>query len=283
MKIIYSELNEAKELNENRTTQKNGTLLQQELILRLHENYKREKVDFQLTIEAILWCLEFNMSFEAFFIFCDSVPCTFYKEMLSKNQSVKIHRASIIEGSMKYLNNLCSSMFKFLKQLSHHYQLRENFDMDALEELFPEIPLKQKSIFLGTLNKPAEVLSSILSVTREEELLVNISKQSFRNYKFKLIDTISENVIKNSDKTPDWILSDENIKTIVSNLTDFRVSERKLRDFRSLFKTYISDDNPLQIAKHSYHTRNKVGPRADLMHADGFGKYNSICDVSTLK
>jgi len=41
--------------------------------------------------------------------------------------------------------------------------------MDALEEWFPEVPLKQKSIFLETLNKP-EVLSSIAE---------QIAKQSY--------------------------------------------------------------------------------------------------------
>lgn len=134
--------------------------LQQELILILHDNYKRAKEDYQLTIETILWCLEYNMSFETFSIYCESAPCTFYNELLSIDQSVKVHRASIIKESKKYLNNLCSSVFKFLERLSHHYQLHKNFDLDALEELFTEVPLKQKSIFLETLNKP-EVLSSI--------------------------------------------------------------------------------------------------------------------------
>ena len=134
--------------------------LQQKLILILHENDKRAKEDYELTIETILWCLENNVSFETFSIYCESASCTFYNELLSIDQSVKEHRATIIKESKNYLNNLCSSVFKFLKQLSHHYQLRENFDMDALEEWFPEVPLKQKSIFLETLNKP-EVLSSI--------------------------------------------------------------------------------------------------------------------------
>ncbi len=100
-------------------------------------------------------------------------------------------------------------------------------DMDALEDLFPEVPIiGHKTIFLETLNKP-EVLKSIFSVTREEELLLNISNKSFKNFKFQLIENISDNVIKNSDKTPDWILSNENIKTIVSNLSDFGVAEKK--------------------------------------------------------
>ena len=90
-------------------------------------------------------------------------------------------RKSNIDGSKKYLNHLCSSMFKFLKQLSYHYQVCENFDMDPLEDVFPEDPMSQKTIFLETLNKP-EVLKSIFSVTREEELLFNISTKSFKSY-----------------------------------------------------------------------------------------------------
>ena len=110
-------------------------------------------------------------------------------------------RKSNIDGSKKYLNHLCSSMFKFLKkQLSYHYQVRENFDMNALKDLFPEVPMSQKTIFLETLNKP-EVLESIFSVTRKEELLVNISTKSFKRYKNQLIENISDNVIKNNDKT----------------------------------------------------------------------------------
>ena len=97
---------------------------------------------------------------------------------------------------------------------------------------------------METLNKP-EVLKSIFSVTREEELLLNISNKSFRNYKYQLIENISDNVIKNSDKTPDWILSNENIKTIVSKLSDFGVAERKLSAVRSVLRDYISDKNPL--------------------------------------
>ena len=165
-------------------------------------------------------------------------------------------RKSIIDGSKKYVSNLCSSMFKFLKQLSYHYQGQENFNMDALEDLFPEVPISHKTIFLETLNKP-EVLKSIFSVTREEELLLNIFNKSFKNYKFQLIDNISDNVIKNSDKTPDWILSDKNIKTIVSNLSDFGVAERKLSAVRSLLRNYISDENPLRFANHRYPTRSK--------------------------
>ena len=37
-----------------KTSKENGTILQQEVILRLHENYKRAKAAFQLTIENIL-------------------------------------------------------------------------------------------------------------------------------------------------------------------------------------------------------------------------------------
>ena len=241
-----------------KTSQENGTILQQEVILRLHENYKRAKADFQLTIETILRYLEYNMSFRTFFIFCESAPYTFYEELYEKDNTVKTKRKSIIDGSKKYLSNLCSSMFKFLKQLSYHYQGQENFDMDALEDLFPEVPISHKTIFLETLNKP-EVLKSIFSVTREEELLLNISNKSFRNYKYQLIENISDNVIKNSDKTPDWILSNENIKTIVSNLSDFGVAERKISAVRSLLRDYISDENHLPYANHRYQTRSKDG------------------------
>ena len=77
---------------------------------------------------------------------------------------------SIIDGSKEYLSHLCSSLFKFFKQLNYHYQGRENFDMEALEDLFSEVPImNQKMIFLETLNKP-EVLESIFSATREGEL-----------------------------------------------------------------------------------------------------------------
>ena len=94
------------------------------------------------------------MSFKSFFIFCESAPYTFYDELYKEDNSVQSKRKSIIEGSKKYLSNLCSSMFKFLKQLSYHYQGRENFNMDAFEDLFPEIPISHKTIFLETLNKP---------------------------------------------------------------------------------------------------------------------------------
>ena len=180
-----------------KTPQANGSILQQEVIFRLHENYKRAKADFQLTIETILRYLEYNMSFKTFFIFCESAPYTFYNELYEKDNSVKTMRKSIIDGSKKYLSNLCSSMFKFLKQLSYHYQERENFNLGVLEDVFPEVPTSQKTIFLETLNKP-EYLKSIFSVTREEELLLNISNKSFKNYKFQLIDNISDNVIKNT-------------------------------------------------------------------------------------
>jgi hypothetical protein len=216
------------------------------------------KADFQLTIETILRYLEYNMSFKTFLIFCDSAPYTFYDELYEKDNFVETMRKSIIDGSKKYLSHLCSSLFKFLKQLSYHYQGLQNFDMEALEDLFPENPISQKTIFLETLNKP-EVLESIFSATREEELLLNISTKSFRKYKFQQIENLSDNVINNSDKTPDWILSDENIKTIVSNLSDFGVAERKLSAVRSLLKDYISDENPLRFANHRYPTRSKDG------------------------
>ena len=241
-----------------KTSKENGNILEREVILRLHENYKRAKEDFQLTIETILRYLEYNMSFKTFFIFCESAPYTFYNELYEKDNTVQPKRKSIIDGSKKYLSNLCSSMFKFLKQLSYHYQGQENFDMDALEDLFPEIPISNKTLFLETLNKP-EVLKSIFSVTREEELLLNISNKSFRNYKYQLIESISDNVIKNSDKTPEWILSNENIKTIVSNLSDFGVAERKISAVRGLLKDYISDENHLPYANHRYQTRSKDG------------------------
>jgi hypothetical protein len=61
--------------------------------------------------------------------------------------------------------------------------------MDALEDL-PELFISNKTLFLETLNKP-EVLKSIFSVTREEELLLNISNKSFRNCKYQLIENIS--------------------------------------------------------------------------------------------
>jgi len=239
-----------------KSSAENSILLEQEVIHRLHENYKRAKEDFQLTIETILRYLQYNMSFKSFFIVCESAPYTHYDALYKIDKSVKENRESIISGSKRYLNNLCHSMFKFLKQLSSHYQLRANFDMDALEDLFPEVPISDKSIFLETLNKP-EVLNSIFSISREEELLLNISKLSFKNYKHQLIDKISDNVIENSDKSPDWILSNDNIRTILSNLTDFNVSDRKITDVRRLVKNYISVENPLQNAKHSYHTRSK--------------------------
>ena len=198
------------------------------------------------------------MSFKTFFIFCESAPYTFYNELYEKDNTVQPKRKSIIDGSKKYLSNLCSSMFKFLKQLSYHYQGQENFNLDALEDLFPEIPISNKTLFLETLNKP-EVLKSIFSVTREEELLLNISNKSFRNYKYQLIENISDNVIKNIDKTPEWILSNENIKTIVSNLSDFGVAERKISAVRSLLRDYISDENHLPYANHRYQTRSKDG------------------------
>ena len=68
-----------------KTSEENGTLLQQEVILRLHENYKRAKTDFQLTIETILRYLEYNMSFKTFFIFCDSAPYTFFNDLYEKD------------------------------------------------------------------------------------------------------------------------------------------------------------------------------------------------------
>ena len=241
-----------------KTSKENGNILEREVILRLHENYKRAKEDFQLTIETILRYLEYNMSFKTFFIFCESAPYTFYNELYEKDNTVQPKRKSIIDGSKKYLSNLCSSMFKFLKQLSYHYQGQENFNLDALEDLFPEIPISNKTLFLETLNKP-EVLKSIFSVTREEELLLNISNKSFRNYKYQLIENISDNVIKNSDKTPEWILSNENIKTIVSNLSDFGVAERKISAVRGLLKDYISVENHLPYADHRYPTRSKDG------------------------
>ena len=63
--------------------------MEQSVILRLHENYKRAKADFQLTIETILRYLEYNMSFKTLFIFCESAPYTFYDELLKKDNSVK--------------------------------------------------------------------------------------------------------------------------------------------------------------------------------------------------
>ncbi len=111
---------------------------------------------------------------------------------------------------------------------------------------------------METLNKP-EVWKSIFSVTREEELLLNISNKSFKTYEFQLIENISDSVFKNSDKTPDWILSNENIKTILSNLSDFGVAERKLSAVRNLLRDYISDENPLPYANHRYQTRSKDG------------------------
>ena len=77
------------------------------------------------------------MSFKTFFIFCELAPYTFYDELYDKDSSVKTMRKSIIDGSKKYLSNLCSSMVNFLKQLSYHYQGQENFDMNAHEDLFP--------------------------------------------------------------------------------------------------------------------------------------------------
>ncbi len=77
-------------------------------------------------------------------------------------------------------------------------------------------------------------------------------------------------MIKNSDTTPDWILSNENIKTIVSNLSDFGVAERKLSLVRSLLRDYISDENPLPYADHRYPTRSKVKDPKE--HVSYFGK-----------
>ena len=77
-----------------KTSKENGTILQQEVILRLHDNYKRAKEDFQLTIETILRYLEYNMSFKTFFIFCESAPYTFYDELLKKDNSVKTLKKS---------------------------------------------------------------------------------------------------------------------------------------------------------------------------------------------
>ena len=109
------------------------------------------------------------MSFKTFLYELYNVSCpsrhVFCDELYEKDNSVKTMRKSIIDGSKKYLSHLCSSLFKFLKQLSYHYQGRQNFDMEALEDLFPEVPMSQKTIFLETLNKP-EVLKSIFSVTR---------------------------------------------------------------------------------------------------------------------
>ena len=77
-----------------KTSKENGTILEREVILRLHENYKRAKEDFQLTIETILRYLEYNMSFKTFFIFCESAPYTFYDELLKKDNSVKTLKKS---------------------------------------------------------------------------------------------------------------------------------------------------------------------------------------------
>ena len=239
------------------TAVENRNLLQQEIMRKLHENYNRAKKDFQLTIETVLRYIEYNMSFKTFFIIFESAPYSFYNELLQKDHSVKRMRASIIEGSKKYLNNFCSSMFKFLKQLNQ-YRQRDSLDMDVLEDLFPEVPMIQKSNFLEILNKPA-VLNSIFSVTREEELLVKLSSKSFKNFKFLLIDSISDNVIKNVNKSQDWILSDQNIKTIVSNLGDFGVTAKKLSTVKSVLQNFISDENPLPVTHHGYNTRSKEG------------------------
>ena len=63
-------------------------------------------------------------------------------------------------------------------------------------------------------------------------------------------------MIKNSDKTPDWILGNENIKTILSNIGDFGVAEKNISAVRSLLKDYISDENPLRFAIHRNPTRS---------------------------
>ena len=83
----------------------------------------------------------------------ETASYTFYDMLYEKDNSIQSKRKLIIDGSKKYLSNLCSSMFKFLKQLSYHYQGRENFNTDAFEDLFPEVPINHKTIFLETLNK----------------------------------------------------------------------------------------------------------------------------------
>jgi len=59
-----------------KTSAENGTLITEEVMRRLDENYKRAKDDFQLSIETILRYLEYNMSFKNFFLLCESAPYT---------------------------------------------------------------------------------------------------------------------------------------------------------------------------------------------------------------
>ncbi len=87
-----------------------------------------------VSIKTILRYLEYNMSFKSFFIFYESAPNTFYDELYETDNSVQSKRKSIIDGSKKYLSNLCSFVFKFLKQLSNHYQGRENFNLKAFKD-----------------------------------------------------------------------------------------------------------------------------------------------------
>ena len=232
----------------------NRTLLQQEIHRKLHEHYSRSVRDFQLTIETVFRYIEYKKPFQTFFLICESAPYTFYAEMLEKDKRVKELRQSIINGAKKFLQQLCVSMFKFLKQLNHYRQC-QNLEMNILEGLFPEVSLQDKTKFLETLNRPA-ILKTIFSATREEELLVNISSsKTFKSYQFGLIREITDNVNSTQDKAR--IVSDKNITTILHNLQDFNVTPAKLSSIRNALQEYISDDNPLPITEHRYPTRSK--------------------------
>ena len=230
----------------------NRILLQQEIHNKLHEHYRRAIKDFQLTIETVFRYIEYKLPFQTFFIICESAPYTFYNQLLEKDISVKQNRTVLIEGAKKYLNQLCLSMFKFLKQLNYNRQC-QNLEINILEGLFPEVSVREKESFLETLNRPA-ILRTIFSATREEELLVNISAKTFKSFKFSLIREITDNVIEHSDKGKDWIVSDNNIQTILSNCEDFELTPAKVKSIRKALKEFISDENPLQ---HRYPTRSK--------------------------
>jgi hypothetical protein len=249
----------------------NGVLLEEEIQFKLNQNYRRAIKDFQLSIETVLRYIEYNQPFKTFFIICESAPYTYYDRLFAIDPSVKSLRPAIIEGSKKYLKHLCLNMFNFLKQLNV-YRECDRLDMEILEGLFTEVSVTEKSKFLDTLNKPA-VLKSIFSVTREEELLVNISKNSFRNYKFQLIEAISDNVLKNSGKAKDWFASDENIKAILSNIGDFGVTAAKVNSVKSAIKDYVSEENLLPFSDHRYNTRSKEGTAPLVSY---FGQDSSV-------
>jgi hypothetical protein len=152
---------------------------------------------------------------------------------------------------------MCSALFQVLKNI---YKIRLENDsnhhtIDILDTVFECVPSEDKETVAKLLNQQ-HVLKKIENVTREDELLIALSVKTFNTYKYKLIESISENIVSKPQKTRQDILSDKNIQQILINANDFsEIKQGKVRAIQKIVANYL--DNPLP-SEHDHNLRSIV-------------------------